>query len=119
VIDLRGQLVPVFDLRHRFGLPMRAVEPDDHLIIARTATRVAALQVDRVLHLADVDPTAIADPRDHLAGDPRVAGVAMLADGLALITDVDTFLSRAEVESLEAALNEMAQPVAPKNWHSS
>src|SRR5436189_5306070 len=33
VIDLRGAIVPVLDLRARLRLPSKAVEPSDHLII--------------------------------------------------------------------------------------
>src|SRR5678816_4221005 len=54
VIDVRGSLVPVFDLRHRFGLPARDVEPEHHFILVRTPTRTAALHVDHVLDLADI-----------------------------------------------------------------
>jgi hypothetical protein len=39
-----------------------------------------------------------------MAGAPLVAGVALLDDGLALIYDVDTFLSRAESGALDAAM---------------
>lgn len=104
VIDVRGKLVPVFDLRRRFGLPTREVDPADHFIIARTQSRTAALHVDQVLDLVDIDEQSIADPREHVAGAPLVAGVAMAEDGLALISDVEMFLSRAEQDTLDAAL---------------
>jgi purine-binding chemotaxis protein CheW len=104
VIDVRGTIVPVFSLRRRFGLPDRAVAPRDQFIIVRTASRSAALHVDRAEELIDIDRRAIADPSRQLAGAPLVAGVALLEDGLALIHDVDTFLSRAEADALAAAL---------------
>src|SRR5437016_2215466 len=37
VIDLRGALVPVLDVRSRFGLPPRPPVPADHLVFARVA----------------------------------------------------------------------------------
>jgi purine-binding chemotaxis protein CheW len=102
VIDLRGEVVPVFNLRRRFGLATREVDPGDQFIIARTHRRVAALHVDRALDIVDADT-----PSGAVGGTPlhpAIAGVATLADGLALISDVDTFLSQAEAESLETAL---------------
>jgi purine-binding chemotaxis protein CheW len=94
----------VFNLRRRFGLPPRDVEPADHFIIARTSARVAALHVDRVVELIHIDDAAVADPTKQVAESPLVAGVALMDDGLALIYNVDTFLSRAEAESLDSAL---------------
>src|SRR5215469_5263815 len=37
VIDVRGEAVPVLDLRARLGLPAKGVEPSDHLVIARAS----------------------------------------------------------------------------------
>jgi purine-binding chemotaxis protein CheW len=104
VIDVRGTVIPVFDLRRRFGLLARDVELADHFIIVRASRRMAVLHVDRVLELVDVDDAAISTLADQLQSPAHVAGVAALDDGLAVIHDVDTFLSRAEEESLAAAL---------------
>jgi purine-binding chemotaxis protein CheW len=102
IIDLRGEVVPVFDLRRRFGVPTRDVELSDQFIIARTPRRIAALHVDRAIDIVDADA-----PAGNAGGTelhPAIAGVATLGDGLALISDVDAFLSHAEAESLESAL---------------
>src|SRR5581483_884088 len=34
VINVHGRIIPVFDLRRRFGLPLRELSIDDHIIIA-------------------------------------------------------------------------------------
>jgi purine-binding chemotaxis protein CheW len=36
VFNLHGRIVPVMNLRRRFGLPERAIELSDHLIVAQT-----------------------------------------------------------------------------------
>src|SRR5579872_3597119 len=46
VVNRKGQIVPVFNLRRRFRLPERDVDPRDHLIFARTTHRPVALAVD-------------------------------------------------------------------------
>src|SRR5205085_11996004 len=46
VINLRGTVVPVLDIRGRFRLPQKPLAPSDQLIIARTGPRLAALHVD-------------------------------------------------------------------------
>src|SRR5437588_10594891 len=55
VVNLRGRVVPVFDLRVRLGLPARAVAPSDHLIVAQSGGRLVALRVDRALDLVQLD----------------------------------------------------------------
>jgi purine-binding chemotaxis protein CheW len=108
IIDFRGVVIPVFDLRKRFGLPRREVDPADQFIIARAAQRTVALHVDHALDLIDVDAGSIAPVANSVRTAPHVAGVATLADGLAVIQDLDAFLSAAEADSLDAALSATA-----------
>jgi purine-binding chemotaxis protein CheW len=104
LIDLRGRIAPVFDVRLRFGLRSRPVAAADQFIIVRASSRLAALHVDRVLDLADVDDGSVEPLQGQVSSSPHIDGVALLPDGMALIHDVDAFLSAAEAESLDAAL---------------
>lgn len=104
VIDVRGTLVPVLDVRGRFGLPAAVVDLEQHLILARAGLRVVALRVDRALDLVSVPDGAVV-PVERLApATPLVAGVARLPDGVLVIHDLDRFLSLDEGERLDAAL---------------
>ena len=104
VVDVRGCVLPVLDLRARFGLPAKALDPSDHFIVASAGVRGLILRVDRAMHLALVDEGAI--PSQALTPNPvYLEGVARLDDGLVLIHDVTTFLSAAEATSLDAALS--------------
>lgn len=108
IIDVRGAVVPVFDMRVRLGAPRRAVSPEDHFILVRSTGRTVALHVDTVVELVEIDPNAIATASAELPSAPHIAGVALLPDGLALIHDVDSFLSAAESETLATALTASA-----------
>jgi purine-binding chemotaxis protein CheW len=92
IINLRGQVVPVCDLRQWLGLPAKAVEPTDHLLIAYQGERLVALRVDRAVELARVPAGAVT-----LAGGLTVkdaeARVAKMADGLVLIPDLVRLLA--------------------------
>lgn len=94
-INLRGNAVPVLDLRPRFRLPPKPLEPSDHLIVARTGQTLAALRVDRALDLVRIDRAAVGDE----AAAPGVAYVAR-ADGcprgLVLIRDLQALLAAGE-----------------------
>jgi purine-binding chemotaxis protein CheW len=106
LIDVRGTLVPVFDIRRRFRLLAKEVGPLDHLVIARAKGRLVALRVDRVLDLVAIDDREIEDPRDLVPGTDYVAGAARLEGGLVLIHDLAMFLSEAEEAGLDAAIAE-------------
>jgi purine-binding chemotaxis protein CheW len=101
VVNVRGSIVPALDIRARFNLPPKVVEPSDHLVIAFAKRRLVAIRVDRVTDLmmlakSDVEDLTVAVPGSYL-----VAGVAKLHDGLLLIHDLATFLSVAEAEALD------------------
>jgi purine-binding chemotaxis protein CheW len=108
VFNLRGTLVPVLDIRARFGLQAKAIEPADSLVVARTDGRIVALRVDHVIDLLTLNEDEIEGVQQHAPGSDYVAGVAKLPDGLVLIHDLATFLSVAETASLDTSLGAMA-----------
>jgi purine-binding chemotaxis protein CheW len=105
VINLRGQIVPVFDIRQRFRLPPKPLGPADHFIVARTKERLVALRVDRALELVAVGAEALEEAKGAVPGVEYVAWVAKLPSDLVLIHDLRTFLSRAEGDALAQALS--------------
>lgn len=102
VVDVRGALVPVFDMSRRFGLVERELGIDDHFILATAGEREALLHVERVEGVEEVEDTE--DPRALVSGVERLTGVGRLKDGLVLIHDLRTFLTEAEADALDAAL---------------
>jgi purine-binding chemotaxis protein CheW len=102
VVNVRGRVLPVLDVRARFRLPAKPLDPSDHFIVASTGLRGVILRVDRACHLALVDEASIQSP--PTPGPGYVAGVATLDDGMVLIHDLSTFLSAAEAASLDEAL---------------
>ena len=112
VIDLEGTIVPVVNLRRRFRLPEREIEPSDQIVIARIAAegrmssedRLVGLVVDSVLEVIELNDERIVAPESIMPGLEYVAGVARLADGLLLIHDLDAFLSTDERRTLDGAL---------------
>lgn len=112
IVDLRGTVIPVFDMRRRFGLPARENRPADRLVVARSRGRMVAFRADSVVGLREVDLAAAEDAASALPHAEHVAGVARLPDGLVLIHDLGTFLSRSETAVLDQALATPAPGVA-------
>jgi|SRR6218665_1044873 len=106
LFNLRGELIPVLDMRRRFRLPARRLLSSDHFIIAQAGARPVALRVDRAEGLLPLEADMLdATPRG-LPGVDYVAGAIKLPDGLVLLHDLRTFLSAAEALKLDAALVE-------------
>lgn len=104
LIEVRGELVPVYDLRLRFGLEARPLSPEERLVIAWTGARLVAFRCEATGWVERVPPTRVAS-REAVHGAGRhVAGVARLPDGLVLIQDLEQFLDDAEAARLDDAL---------------
>jgi purine-binding chemotaxis protein CheW len=59
VINLRGIIVPIFDLRARFGMGLTNPTKMHVVIIVAAGTRTIGLLVDTVSDIISVDPKAI------------------------------------------------------------
>lgn len=106
IINVRGEIVPVVDLRARFDLPRKPLALNDRFIIMRSVGRRVALRVDEVDTPRTLASDALAGSTNELSGALGVSGVAKLPDDLLLIYDADAFLSSTEKEALERALAE-------------
>ena len=107
IVNVRGRVVPVVDIRKRFRLAERGPVLSDQIIIARTAQRPVALVVDAVTDVLDRPQEDIIEALRVLPGIEYVEGVLKLEDGLILIHDLNRFLSLEE----EAALGRAAESV--------
>src|SRR5687767_15718888 len=99
VVNVRGTIVPVFDLRGRFALPPRPIEPGQHLVILGTGSRTVAVRVDAAEDFISIPDSEITGASTLAASalgaesTRHVAGVAATADGTTIIYDLSAFLS--------------------------
>jgi purine-binding chemotaxis protein CheW len=91
LLNLRGELLPVLDLRR-------------HFIVARAGPRTVVLRVDRAEGLLSLEEGSWDETPRELPGVGYVAGAVKLPDGLVLVHDLRTFLSEAEALALDTAL---------------
>lgn len=104
VVNIRGSVLPVMNLRKRFGLPARALDPNDQLVLARTRRRRVALLADTVIGVEQPSPADLVDGSAILPAAPQLAGVLKRPDGMILIHNLERFLSSDEEHWLDAAL---------------
>lgn len=103
-INVRGTVVPVFDLRQRFGLERRPVRPQDRLVIMKSGGRRIALRADHALDLVIVSSEDLQQAPTVGSGRGDATGVVRLPDGLIVICDPDTFISGEEAIVLDELL---------------
>jgi len=94
VLELHGRLLPLHRLHRRFGIPSRAQDPwDGIVVIVESSGKVCALLVDEMITKQEVVIKSLGAFMQGLTG---VSGGAILGDGnIALILDPASLLSAA------------------------
>jgi purine-binding chemotaxis protein CheW len=109
ILNFSGAVIPALDIRRRFNLPEKAVSTGDQFIIARTARRKVAVLVDSVTGVIEVPVGNVTAVEEITRGTEYIAGVIRLPDGMALIHDLDTFLSLEEERVLDSAISDFKE----------
>lgn len=113
IIDVRGDIVPVLDIRVRLGYAHKALELADQFLIARAGPRRVALHIDAALGLQILSVLAVEDAGNLPSTLEHVAGVAATDEGLVLIHDLRALLSQAESQALDTALASAREEAEP------
>ncbi len=100
VINVNGRVVPVFNVRKRFGFPAREMTTTDQFILAHTSHREVALVVDHVRGVIECPAEDMEASSEILPGLEYVEGVVKRDDGLIVIHNLEEFLSIEEEELL-------------------
>jgi len=105
VLNLRGAIVPIVDLRRRFSLDSIAYGPSTVVIVMRIAyedqQRTVGLVVDAVADVYRLDGNEIQPPPD-LGGAIHaefVHGLATVEEKLVILLDVDRLIDFGDVEA--------------------
>ena len=106
VLNLRGAIVPIMDLRLRFGLERENYGDNTVVIIVAIAERLFGIVVDAVSDVVDIDPTAIKPVPDMGAVvDTRyLKGLATHVERMVMLLDVEKLMRPEDVETLDAAM---------------
>lgn len=102
VINLRGKIVPVIDLRRRFGIEKRVHDGDTRIIVVELPDKVVGFLVDKVKEVIRVEKSVIEPPPELTMNINAnyITGVAKLQDRLLILLDLDKVLSTEEQEHL-------------------
>lgn len=116
IINLRGTIVPVFDLRMRFGLGETEIrhEQSQTLVIASVGGSITGLLVDEVLDILTLPESAIAPvPASEAARrSPFFKGLVTEGESMLIVIDLDQSLPAAQPVDQEWAGEAKAPPAA-------
>ncbi len=104
VINLRGKVIPIMDLRRKFGMPSAEGSQEACIIVVQVRGMQVGVTVDRVSEVANIADADIEDPpsfgedvkTEYLLGLGKAGGRVML------LLDIEHVLSRSEVVDLGA-----------------
>ena len=103
IFSYHGMIVPLVDIRVRFGLPPKEILPSDRFILIRTPKRILAVVASHVTGI--LKPSgAVIHAGDILIGARYISGVLPGEDRLIFIYDPDAFLTPEEETGMKTAL---------------
>ncbi len=104
VLNLRGEVMPVIDLRDRFGLPRRERTSLSRIIITPIGGVSTGLVVDSVDEVKNVDQRRLEEPpRVTTAGaNAYITKVARTETGVVFLLDIQQLLTDTEGRQLES-----------------
>ena len=102
VINLRNRVIPIMDLRLRFGLPKKDVSDQTSIIIVNHGTLDVGLIVDQVDEVISVDPeTFSAPPALNNDFHPElIYGLCNLGDSIVILINTHTIITASGLEGL-------------------
>jgi purine-binding chemotaxis protein CheW len=110
VINLRGKVIPVVDLRLKFALPPEEYTARTCIVVVRTQQGdeelLIGMIVDGVVEVLNLLPTDIEDTPDFGPGvvTPYLKGMAKIKGKVKILLDIDQVLSTTELDGLNALL---------------
>jgi purine-binding chemotaxis protein CheW len=94
VINLRGRILPVLDLKRKLGLGEVAVERAARIVVVRVQDRMLGLLVDGASQVLKVPVSRVEPPPEEVVerGGDYIRGVAKLEDRLIILIDLERVL---------------------------
>jgi purine-binding chemotaxis protein CheW len=102
VINLRGAVIPVMDMRKHFGMPDAPEGTTGKLLIVSLARQILALAVDNVLEVITVPSRDIKPPLDSAEGIAmeHLLGVCLSDNRVYMILDIDSLLGHGDYREI-------------------
>lgn len=103
IINLRGQVIPVIDLRKRFGLPTGERTRSERIVVIEIEGNTLGMFVDGVSEVLHINSDQVEAPPPAVTNvdSDYLAGVAKLEERLIILLNLDKVLANHEKLALE------------------
>jgi purine-binding chemotaxis protein CheW len=110
VINLRGRIIPVVDLRKRFGETLLEADKKNRVVVVELERRAIGLIVNSASEVLRIPPSEIQHPSDVFPeGELHfITGVGKFNGRLVILLDMSRMLQRGELSRLEEAADAAA-----------
>lgn len=102
VINLRGKVIPIVDLRRRFGFASKPHDKHTRIIVIEISNMIVGFVVDSVSEVLRI-PSATVEPAPPVVASvdsEYISGVGKFEDRLLILLDLDKLLSGVDMEAL-------------------
>ncbi len=106
LINLRSTVIPVIDLRTRFGVPEGELTDESRIMVLHVGTKTIGIVVDAVSEVLRVtqDQIAPAPPTVAGLGQEYLTGIVKMEERLLIMLDIDRLLNEEDATVLDAAM---------------
>ncbi len=106
IINLRGDIIPIVNLKKRFNIPEKQVDSDTRIIINNIKGKDIGFIVDEASQVIKIDDADIEDAPDIIKGADRqyISGVGKVNDQIVILLNLEKVLSDDE----QKAVNEIS-----------
>jgi purine-binding chemotaxis protein CheW len=103
VINLRGRVIPVFNLHQKFNLQAKEISRFTRIVVVEAEGNTIGMIVDGVSEVLRISNAIVERPKSIMADvdTEYLAGVAKIEDRLVILLDLDKVLSREDHSMLE------------------
>jgi purine-binding chemotaxis protein CheW len=106
VINLRGKVIPIIDLRRRFGMERKNLDKNTRIVVVELSGKVVGFVVDAVSEVLRIPKSVTEPPPPIVAGVEAeyITAVGKLEDRLLILLDLEKVLSVEENQELAVAI---------------
>lgn len=102
VINLRGKVIPIVDLRKRFNLELKEHDKNTRIVVVDIGGNIMGMIVDSVSEVLRLSANTIEPPPDIVTGvnAEYIKGVAKLEDRLLIFLDLSRVIDVSEIAAV-------------------
>jgi len=107
VINLRGKVIPVMDIRLRFKLPPREYDEKTCIVVVEIDGTSVGLVVDTVNEVADIPEEQVEPaPKSKRKGGSYIQGIGKIGQEVKILLDINRILYEDELETISEAVQD-------------